>query len=180
MPQDSAHDPLAQPFGIEDRHLRSGRMARWRPWLAPIVLGVPLLAALLGFLGGSGDTTVRASSPQADMEVVTPGTLRSGNWFETRVVVSPRADIADLTIAIDQPLWHGMSIDTVIPDAGKVEATGGGFAYSFGEVKAGERFVMKVDGQIQPRGLRRLEGAITLRDGDRPLASAPLSIWVLP
>lgn len=177
MPQTA--DPPT-PFGIADRHLRSGRLARWRPWLILVFLGVPLLAALLGFLGGGGEATVRATSPQADMDVVTPRTLRSGNWFETRVVVTPRADIADLTIAIDQPLWRGMSIDTLVPDADKVEATGGSFAYSFGAVKAGERFVMKVDGQIQPRGLRELKGVVTLRDGDRPLATAPLSIWVLP
>ena len=181
MPQDpAAAASLPPPYGIGDRELRSGFLARWRPWLAIVLLGAPLLAALSGFLGGGPERMFRAASPQAVMTIATPGVLRSGNWFETRIVVEPRADIADLTVAIDDPLWRGMSIDTLVPDAEKAESKDDSFAYGFGPVKAGERFVLKIDGQIQPRGLRRLRGDVTLRDGDRPLASAPVSIQVLP
>lgn len=181
MPQEpAAAASLSPPLGIGERHLRSRFLSRWRPWLAAVLFGVPLLAALLGFLGGGRDATFRAASPQAAMTITTPGVLRSGNWFETRVLVEPRADIADLTVAIDDPLWRGMSIDTLVPDAEKAESKDGSFAYGFGRVKAGERFVLKIDGQIQPRGLRRLRGDVTLRDGDRPLAVAPVSIQVLP
>lgn len=181
MPQEpAATASLPPPYGIGERHLHSRFLSRWRPWLAVVLLGAPLLAALLGFLGGGREATFHAASPQAAMTITTPGVLRSGNWFETRIVVEPRADIADLTVAIDDSLWRGMSIDTLVPDAEKAESKDGSFTYGFGPMKAGERFVLKIDGQIQPRGLRRLRGDVTLRDGDLALIAAPVSIQVLP
>lgn len=183
MPRDRAlaarsHPPL--PFGIEPRHVEQ-RSRGWARSLTTLLLvGVPLLAALLGWLGGSEDEVTTVRSQDVTLTFQSPPILRSGNWFETQVVVEPARDIADLAIAIDQPLWRGMSIDTAIPDAESVETLDGRFTYRFGPVKRGERFLFKIDGQIQPRGLRRLSGEIALLDGENALAALPVAIRVLP
>ncbi len=168
------------PFGILPRHIGGGALGWGRPLGRFVVIGVPLLAALLGLLGGGAPHVTSVASSTVTLSVEAPRVLRSGNWFETRVIVEPAADIADLTIAVDRPLWRRMSIDTMAPDAEKAESTGGAYAYGFGPVRRGERFVLKLDGQIQPQWLRRLHGRIAVRDGDRPLASVPVSLLVLP
>lgn len=183
MPHD---DPAAAqlsdrpPYGIDAAHLAPASTGRPRTLLTLLLIGGPLLAALLGWLGGGRETTFAARTAQAALTVETPGILRSGNWFETRIVVEPAVDVADLTIAIDQPLWRGMSIDTAVPDAEKVETLDDRFTYSFGALDRGKRFVFKLDGQIQPRGFRQLSGQVTARDGDRVLAQVPVAITVLP
>jgi hypothetical protein len=67
-----------------------------------------------------------------------------------------------------------------VPDAEKAESLDGTFAYSFGPVRKGERFLLKFDGQIQPHWYRRLSGRIGIKDGEQPLADLPISITVLP
>lgn len=168
------------PYGIGAGHFGERPVRRMRPLLQLLIIGIPLAAAMLGFLGGGAPRIIRAASPGAQLTVEAPRVLRSGNWFETRVIVEPAADVADLAIAIDQPLWRRMSIDTLVPDAEKAESAEGRFTYSFGPVAGGERFVLKLDGQIQPYGLRILNGRIGVRDGDNPLVSAPVTLVVLP
>ncbi|RZK02131.1 MAG: hypothetical protein EOO76_08045 [Novosphingobium sp.] len=182
MPQDEsiAARTLERPIGIEARHLAPASSGWLRTSLTVVLIGGPLMAALLGWLGGGDEKIFAARGQQVSLAVETPDILRSGNWFETRVVVEPRADINDLAIAIDQPLWRGMSIDTTVPDAEKVDTLDDRFTYSFGPIKAGERFVLKIDGQIQPRGLRRLEGKVAVLDGERRLIEVPVAVTVLP
>jgi hypothetical protein len=180
-PERTASPPEAPPpFGIAPRHLQPHGPRRLRSLLVLLFIGLPLAAALLGLLGGGRERTASAASPAARLTVETPAILRSGNWFEMQVVAEPRADVADLTIAIDEPLWRHLSIDTMVPDAETSQAVGGRFAYAFGPVRKGERFVLKLDGQIQPRWFRRQAGRIALRDGERMLAEVPLVITVLP
>lgn len=182
MQQDQQVLPIepAPPIGIQDRHLG----LRWPPWARPLlqllILGLPILAALLGVLGGGPHEVSAASSDSARVVLQAPHVLRTGNWFENRIIVEPRVDVADLTIAIDRQLWQHMSIDTLYPDAENAESADGEFSFSFGDIKRGERFMLKLDGQIQPYGPRRLHGMITIRDGERDLVSLPHSLWVLP
>lgn len=168
------------PIGLEERHIRP-RSPIWtrRVWIL-LLIGGPLALAMLGWLGGAEDRTMAVRTASANLTVETPTVLRSGNWFETRIVVEPQRDTTSLALAIDDRLWRGMSIDTAIPDAEKVEATGGRFTYTFGPVARGERLVFKLDGQIQPRGFRRLTGTIAAKDGEATLAQVPVALMVLP
>lgn len=172
--------PSQAPYGIDPLHCEVPGLARWRTPLATAVFVVVLGSALAGWLGGGAPDVTEYRAPEAKATLEYEPVLRSGNWFETVLNVTPAHDAADLVIAVDQPLWRGMSIDTLTPDAESVEATDGRYAHHFGKVKAGETFRMKFDGQIQPRALRTLSGSIRIEDGDRPLLSIPLNVTVLP
>lgn len=167
------------PFGVSDRHLHPPSRTLTQAVLIAVLL-VPLGAAMLGYLGGgdSERSTVRSSA--ATLSIERPRIARSGNWFETRIIAVPSRDVADLTVAIDKPLWHRMSIDTLAPDADSSEFAEGAFRYAFGPVGAGEPFELKLNGQLQSWGYRRLEGDVTLLDGQRELARVPLTLTVLP
>lgn len=168
------------PYGISPRHLAMPRAAWLRPLLTLLLIGGPLLAGMLGWLGGGGERVSAAVSPQARVEVVTPGILRSGNWFETQVRITPRVAVSDLAVAFDEDLWHFMSIDSLLPDAESAEFGEGRFTFHFGPVKPGDRFVLKIDGQIQPRWFRSQSGRVRVLDDKRELASQPISLTVLP
>lgn len=168
------------PFAIGPKDLHPRSHSRWRSVAAFVILGGILVAALSGFLGGGASRNVLASGSAVSADLTYDPIVRSGNWYETQVTVHAEAPIQDLTIAISQPLWSRMSIDTLAPDAESSEALDGRYTYHFGEMKPGERFRLKIDGQIQP-GMPRLQsGTIDVRDDTRVLASIPYDLTVLP
>lgn len=179
-PEASSPDQAPMPFAIGPQHLAQARRSRWRNGLAVAVLGALLIAAALGALGGGASRRTRSQGEGVAAELVYDPIVRSGNWFETVLTVEPTADIKDLTVAVDENLWSRMSIDTVVPDAESAEALDGRYTYHFGEVKAGERFRLKLDGQIQPGLPRRQSGAITVLDDKRPMITLPVQLTVLP
>lgn len=168
------------PFAIGGHHMAPRYSRAIRDVLMLVIIGGPLAAALLGFLGGGDPATATVRTGGTMLAVTAPETLRSGNWFEVEMAVSPQADVADLTLSIDRALWHRLSIDTMVPDAESAESLDGRYRYHFGEVKSGETFRLKIDGQIQPDGMRKLQGAVTAGDGERQLATLPVAIRILP
>ena len=179
-PSASGRELSEPPYGITDRHFEPRHRAWFRPLLQISLITVVLLAALLGWLGGGPEKVSRVTVPDVRVEVSTARVLRSGNWFETQVRIVPQADIADLAIGFDEPLWRAMSIDTLLPDAESAEFAEGRFTFRFGPAKRGEPFLLKIDGQIQPRWFRVLSGRVTVLDGERELATAPVRLTVLP
>lgn len=178
MANDTVHSQA--PYGIDATHCEIERYARWRTPLAMLAFAAVLGSALLGLLGGAGSSVREYISTSARVTLEHEPILRSGNWFETQLTIVPSRDVSDLVMAVDQPLWRGMSIDTIAPDAESAEGLDGTYSYHFGKVKAGEALRIKFDGQIQPRAFRVLRGDITLADDKTDLMAIPLSITVLP
>lgn len=172
------------PFAIGPQHMIERTLSRWRNMIAALVLGALLLAAMTGMLGGGPSQRVTFAGPGVTGELVYDPIVRSGNWYETEITLRVTGDVKDLTVAIDEPLWSRLSIDTLAPDAESAEALDGRYSYHFGEVKAGERFRLKLDGQIQPGMPRRQSGSIRVLEGatdpERELLAVPLSLTVLP
>jgi hypothetical protein len=148
--------------------------------LVAVIILVPLLAAVMGYVGGGPAATLKVRSPAADLTVITPQVLRSGNLFEARIIATPRNQVGDLTVAIDEPLLRRVSIDTVTPEAESAAFDDGSFRFSFGPAQPGEPVEVKFDGQIQPWGWRALRGDVMLLDGKTKLAAVPVTVRVLP
>lgn len=172
------------PYAVGSQHFGRSQLSRWRTPLAVLAMGTVLLLAATGVLGGGPSHVERASAAGVQAEIQYDPIVRSGNWFETQVTVRSAADVKDLTIAVDAPLWRQLSIDTMVPDAESAEAVDGRFAYHFGEVKAGEAFRLKLDGQIQPGLMREQSGIIRVLEGAvepaRELVAVPMRLRVLP
>lgn len=179
-PQVSPPRAPSPPFAITHGNIAGGASSRRRTTAAVVILAAMLLLSFTGLLGGGAPRRVQAEGAAISGELAYDAIVRSGNWFETRVTLRASADVRDLTIAVDDAVWRKMSIDTMAPDAESAEALDGEYAYHFGEVKAGETFDLKLDGQIQPGLPRRQSGAIRVRDGERPLLQFPVSLTVLP
>jgi len=182
MPQDRASAPPVSdyPFAIRPEHVAE-RVGSWRTRIAVAVLGATILAAFSGLLGGGPQRELSARGGGLEAQLAYDPIVRSGNWFETTLTVRAGRPVTDLTVAVDQALWRRMSIDTIAPDAQSAEGLDGRYTYRFGEVKQGETFHLKFDGQIQAGMLRRQTGRITILDGDRELLAMPtVTLTVLP
>lgn len=165
------------PDGISPRNFVGSRSANPLP---PLFLGAILLAGLAGLFGGKPDMTRRIDSTDARLTVKAPVVIRNGMFFETLVEVRARRPIAQLVIAISDPLWRQMTINTMIPAASEESYSDGAQRFTFDSLDAGDTFRFKVDGQINPSLLIGNRGDITILDGERRLVSMPVTVKVLP
>ncbi len=168
------------PDGIEDRHGRPWRWAKFAALLPMLVLAALLGLALVGTFGGGSEKVWVADTPSARLRVTAPEPLRNGMFFEMRIAVDPRRPFEDLTIVVSESLWRQFTINTEIPAPAEETFSDGRFHFAFGPVDAGEALVLKVDGQINPPLTLGNKGEIALYDGDRRIAVVPMTIRVLP
>ena len=169
------------PDGIGDEHAeKRTRLHRHANPLSVLILGALLLAALLGAFGGGKARPLALGGDVAALSVTTPRTLRNGEFFETRIGVTARADIAELVIAVPPELWRDMTINSMIPAASEESFKQDSFRFSYGPLRKGETIALKIDGQINPPLFAGTSGRIAVLDGERPIGAIPIDIVVLP
>lgn len=167
------------PDGIGEsnqRPLSGARLTVFRT----VLVGLVLLAALLGLVGGAPTAERRVETPAATMAIDVPNPIRNGMFVEWRIEVTARQPIGDAVIAISAPLWNDMTINSLVPAASEEEYKDGAFLFHFGALEAGERLLFKIDGQVNPPKFASQRGAIRLLDGERELMSAPIVLRVIP
>jgi len=168
---------MQAPDGITEDHERNSRRAN--PW--PLFLLAALLGAgLTGLLGGQAPSIRQASTPVVNLRVQTAERLRSGMVFETIIEVTPVRPVTDLVVAISDGLWREMTINTMIPAAGKESHKEGYHRFSFGPARPGETLRFKIDGQINPPLFAGTSGEIAAYDGEHRLTGVPVNVRVLP
>lgn len=167
------------PDGIDPAHAEP-RGGGWRRWIAVLLLGAIILAALLGAFGGGKTRPVIVESDAARLEIRTPRVIRNGVFFETLIRVTARAPIEKAVIAVDATLWRDMTINTMIPAPSDESFKDGAFRFDYGPLKPGDTLDIKIDGQINPPLFAGTRGSVAVLDGERELAAIPLHITVLP
>lgn len=167
------------PDGIAARHFdSSGGVLRG---FVPIaVLGALLLAALLGAFGGTPDPRVTAEGNGARLTVEGPRTLRSGMMLEIDIIVDAARPIANPVVAISGSYLRHLSFNSVIPAASEAKFENGTVMLSYGELKAGDRLQVKMDGQVNPSLVGENAGEVAILDDKTVLAVRPVSLRVFP
>ncbi|RDE07163.1 hypothetical protein [Sphingomonas aracearum] len=169
------------PDGIGDDHAaRDPVLRRHASIVSLLVFGGLLLAALLGTFGGGRSPVRTAQAAAATLTVATPRTLRNGVFFETRVTVTARRDIARLVLALPPSLWRDITVNSQVPQASEEKFENGRFAFDYGPLKAGESLDVKIDGQINPPLFGGTSGTIAVLDDKAELVSLPVTMKVLP
>jgi hypothetical protein len=172
---------LALPDGITRAELDApGDIRRVSGLLPIVVLAIILGLALCGLFGGGKATRRIVRTEAATLAVTTPSVMRNGIYFETRIAVTARRDIGQLVLAVPESLWRDETISAQVPQASDETFEDGEFRFSYGKLKAGETFNVKIDGQVNPPLVAGNSGSIRALDGKAELAVMPLSIKVLP
>lgn len=101
-------------------------------------------------------------------------------FFETRVNLTARTQLADATIALSPALWRNITINTEMPQASEEKYAQGYYRLHFGPLAAGEQVHLKLDAQINPDLFAGNRGKVAAFDGDRLLVALPVETRVLP
>jgi hypothetical protein len=171
----------APPDGIEDQHVRGPDAHHRRANPASLILiGLFLLLACLGLMGGQSHPNRSVENAAARLTVASPDVLRNGMFFETRLLIEPRQPIKEVVLAVSPDLWRDITINSAIPAADKEEYADGMIRMSFGPAQPGKPIAIKFDGQVNPPLVGRSQGEVVLYDGDRRLLALPWTLRVLP
>lgn len=148
---------------------------------APLIaLAALMIAGLAGLLGGHPSARHQIETEDVIFRVTSPERLRNGMVFETLVEVEAKRPVQQLAVGISDGLWRDMTINTMIPAAETEDYRSGSHRFVFSELRPGDLFRFKVDGQINPPLLGQAKGDIAAWDGDRKLATINLQTKVLP
>jgi hypothetical protein len=169
------------PEGIEDHHIRPQVGGAWKRLpLGLIGLGLILAMSFGGVFGA--ERPARGAGSIASVAVDAPGRIRNGEFYEMRVTVEVHEAVDDLVVRVGEDVWRDVTVNTLIPAATEERHEEGAFAFAFGPMAPGTRFVMKIDCQVNPDHTPSANrGPIAVADGDgAPLATADYSLEVLP
>ena len=137
-------------------------------------------AALTGALGGGKPAERTADSPDAFLAIAAPRVLRTGEFFEFRVLIGAKENIAAPTLVFGAGAVRDATINSFMPAPDSESSGADGFEFRFGSLDRGEQLAVKIDGQINEAMIGALEGTVAIRDGERELAQIDLKIEVLP
>ena len=169
------------PDGLEeDCAARDNLLRRHASLFSLLLLGSLLALALLGLLGGARSPIAMAESDAARIVVKTPEVLRNGVFFETRITIEAKRDIAKPVLALPPALWRDLTINSMVPQATDEAYEDGRFTFTYPALKAGDRLEIKIDGQINPPLFAGTRGSVAVLDDTRPLVEVPVTMRVLP
>ncbi|MGH7500816.1 MAG: hypothetical protein ACREL7_03575 [Longimicrobiales bacterium] len=172
---------LRSPDGIERQHIHESGGSRLHTWPVSLAgLGIFLGAALVGWFGKESHWT--DANAGVELSVDAPIRIRNGEIFEMLITVEADRSISDLVLLVDEDVWRDLTVNTFIPAANAEGYRDRAFAFRFGSLEAGSRFVIKIDGQVNPdHAPSSNRGRVAIADGDgEPLASVDYVMAVLP
>ncbi|MCB5426436.1 hypothetical protein H0274_14320 [Altererythrobacter sp. CC-YST694] len=169
------------PDGISPSHLEQTRSAHaLSHWLALLVLGALMIAALAGLFGGWPSERKAALRNGASLAVEAPQILRSGEFFEIWIEVRADRPLEKPTLAISPAYLRNLTVNTVMPGAEEEAYSGDALTMGYGRLEAGQPLRIKLDGQVNPTLAGGHDGWMELREGDTRLVRIPLALEILP
>jgi len=151
-------------------------------WVRRAVLMVFAVFALLGLLDvfGQGTTQTAASAPAAVLRVTAPKAVRGGLFFQSRVEVRARRDIAHPRLVLDEGWIEGMQVNSIEPSPVGEASRDGRLVLSYDALDTGERLVVWFQFEVNPTNTGHRAYGLELDDADTRIAAIDRYITVFP
>jgi hypothetical protein len=144
--------------------------------------GLVLLLVILGLLNvfGQRPSNTLAATSTADLHVFAPARLRGGLYYEGRITVDAKQEIAKTTLVLDSGWTEQMQINTIEPSPVGESSRDGRLALEFGHVPAGEKLVAWMQFQVNPTNVGRRSQDVELYDDTTLLATVDRTVTIFP
>lgn len=170
------------PAGLTLAQHRDLEGSERRPWSRRIALAALVLfcvAALFNAYGQAADVDTVAGDG-VELEIKAPQRVRGGIYFEMRFEVRAERELREARIVLGSGWFEGITINTVEPSPVGEASRDGDVAFQLGRIPAGDRYVLWLQGQVNPTTVSRREVTVELFDDERRLLSHERKLTVLP
>jgi hypothetical protein len=151
-------------------------------WARRAVMTIFAVIALLGLLDvfGQGTTQTAATAPAAVLRVTAPEAVRGGLFFQSRVEIRARRDIAHPRLVLDEGWIEGMQVNSIEPNPVGEASRDGRLVLSYDALDAGERLVVWLEFEVNPTNTGHRSYGLELDDADTRIAAVDRHITAFP
>ena len=151
-------------------------------WIRRALFALVAVIPVLGLLNvfGQRPEALRASAPEATLELSAPSHLRGGLIWQARFTIAAHRELKRATLELEEGWMEGMTINTIEPSPIGEGSHDGRLVLELGHVPAGERYVLYMQFQVDPTNVGRRGADVDLYDGDRRLATLDRTVTVFP
>jgi hypothetical protein len=129
---------------------KSGTLRLWLRRAGVTVLTAVPVIALFNLVGQRATTTTR-STPAVIVAVHAPSQVRSGLLFQAKITITARRSLPDVTLALGNGWFDGLTLNTNEPSAvSETNTADGGVALSLGSLKPYQPYVQYLEFQVNP------------------------------
>jgi hypothetical protein len=170
------------PETLDRRHNVDLAGRSLEPWVRRAILLalIGLVALALANVFGQAAATSAAETTTARLEVRAPEALRGGLIYEARFTVEARDELRRANLVLDPGWFDGMTLNSTEPDPVGWAQRNGRSVIELGEIPAGERYVLRLQFQVNPTAIGGRRQDVRLENGGQPLALVKRSIFVYP
>jgi len=164
---DLAQDPRSQHRGV---------------WARRIVIALFCAFTALALAGRFGQEAERseATSPAADLQLTAPRVVRGGLFFQSRLEVRARREIAFPRIVLDDGWLEGMQVNSIEPAPASESSRDGRVVLSYDKLAAGDRLRVWLQFEVDPTSAGHRPYGVELDDAGTRVVRLSPSLRVLP
>jgi hypothetical protein len=170
------------PVGIDRARHQDLTGRDWHVWGRRAVLAVVAAVPVLGLLNvfGQHATPVTYHSPAASLLINSPARVRGGLVFTTEIVITPRQQLTDARLYLDNDWFEAMSLNGISPQPSAETAQGRWQVWDFGKIPAATPFHVWISWQTNPTNIGAHSPAVALYDGSTQVMTAQRTLTVFP
>jgi hypothetical protein len=171
---------MAESIRTESYRDLEGRASH--PWhrraLLMLLVAVPVLALFNVF--GQRTQRTEAQAPAAALTVSTPGHLRAGLIYQTKINVVARQRIAQPKLVLDRGFMDGLTVNTIEPQASQELNRDGRLVLEYDAIAAGEQLTVWIQYQVNPTTVGSRTQRLELDDDQTPIAQITRHVTSFP
>jgi hypothetical protein len=170
------------PEGIALQRHRDLQGRRYQVWVRRGIIALIAVVPLLGLVNVFGQRAVstEVSAVQASLVLDAPDRLRGGLLYEAHVIIRARTDLPKAALVLHPDWLNGMTLNTLEPGPVSETSQNGALRLDLGEIKAGRRFDLVLQYQVNPTAVGKRKQWIDLVDGQTTVASIRRGLFIFP
>jgi hypothetical protein len=170
------------PDGIALRRHRDLQGRRYQVWVRRGIIVLIAVVPLLGLVNffGQRPVSTEASAAQGSLVLDAPDRLRGGLLYEAHVIIRARSDLSHAALVLHPDWLNGMTLNTLEPGPVSETSANGALRLDLGEIRAGRRFDLVLQYQVNPTAVGKRKQWIDLVDGQTTVASIRRGLFIFP
>jgi hypothetical protein len=170
------------PEGIVLRRHRDLEGRQHQMWFRRALLALVAVVPVLGLANffGQRPSDIQASGPAASISLSAPTRLRGGLLFQAHFTIRAQSDLENAALVLHPDWLEGLTLNTLEPSPVDETSANGALRLDFGQIKAGERFDVFLEYQVNPTSVGKRKQWVDLVDGQNTVASIKRGLFIFP
>ena len=144
-----------------------------------LLLGI-IVAALVGVFGQSPASSSVEGAGRTRLSLSAPEALRGGLIYQAKFEIHARQELRKAALVLDSGWFEGVTLNSTVPDPLGWAQRDGRSVVDLGHIPAGERYVLRLQFQVNPTSVGHRTQNVRLEDGGKTIAFIRRSATIYP